>query len=106
LPTVSSVGTEQFGINLSANNLPGPSGPGVFGANPTQIPDSTFGFGTAVSDYAISNDFVYISNDTIARSTKSSGVTQYTLSAIANISNVTPGGSYGTSLFINAIPTF
>jgi hypothetical protein len=106
LPTVSTPGTEQFGINLAANNLPVPNGPGVFGANPTQVPDSTFGFGIANGDYGISNTFLYIQNSTIALSTKSSGVTQYTLSAIANINTKTPGGTYGTSLSVNAIPTF
>lgn len=102
-PTTSSPGSEQFGINLAANNL---TGPGAFGAVPSQIPDVTFGFGAAASDYATSNQFKYVENDTIAGSNKSSGTTQYTLSAIANISGTTPAGNYGTSLFINVIPTF
>lgn len=99
----SSPGTEQFGINLAANNLPGP---GPFGAVPAQLPDSTFGFGYAVSPYGTSNLFKYIEGDTVARSDKSTGVTSYTLSFIANVNKVTPGGVYGTSLFTRVVPTF
>ncbi|MDB5161347.1 MAG: exported protein of unknown function [Candidatus Saccharibacteria bacterium] len=99
----SSPGTEQFGINLAANNL---SGVGPFGAVPSQVPDATFGFGYAVSPYDTSNLFKFVEGDTIARSDKSTGTTSYTLSFIENMSRVTPGGSYGTSLFTRVIPTF
>jgi hypothetical protein len=99
----SSPGTEQFGFNLAANNL---SGVGPFGAAPSQLPDATFGFGSAVAPYNTSNLFKYSETDNVARSTKSTGVTQYTVSFIANVSRVTPGGSYGGTLFIRAIPTF
>jgi hypothetical protein len=101
--TASSPGTEQFGVNLAANNL---TGPGAFGSAPVQIPDTTFGFGVADSNYNTTNLFKYVENDTVAHSNSSSGVTQYTLSSIANISKTTPGGSYGTSLFVNVVPTF
>src|SRR5579871_1176176 len=84
----SSPGTEQFGVNLTTNNL---TGPGAFGADPAQIPDSTFGFGAAASGYNTTNQFKYIQGATVAQSTKSSGTTLYTLSIIANISTVTPG---------------
>jgi hypothetical protein len=99
----SNPGTEQFGINLTTNNLPGV---GPFGANPSQVPDSTFGFGYTVSPYDTSNLFKYVDGDTVARSDKSTGVTQYTLSMMANISRTTPGGAYGTSLFVRAIPVY
>lgn len=102
-PTASNPGTEQFGINLAANNLPSI---GAFGAAPAQVPDTTFGFGVANSNYSTTNLFKYIENDPIAHSDSSSGITEYTMSVIANISTTTPGGSYGTSLFVNAIPTF
>jgi hypothetical protein len=102
-PGSSSPGTEQFGLNLAANNL---SGVGPFGASPAQVPDSTFGFGFAVSPYDTSNLFKYSEGDTVARSDKSSGITQYTISFISNISRVTPGGSYGGSLFVRVIPTY
>jgi len=99
----SSPGTEQFGINLTANNL---SGVGPFGAAPQQLPDSTFGFGQAVSPYGTANLFKFVEGDTVAQSLSSSGVTLYTLSVIENISRVTPGGSYGGSLFVRVVPTF
>lgn len=109
--TTAIQGKEQFGINLAANNIALPNGPGAFGSNPVQVPDTTFGFGTAVADYGISNDFVFVPieshpSEIVAQSSVSSGITQYTLSAIANISKTTPGGFYGTSLFVDAIPTF
>lgn len=99
----SSPGTEQFGINLAANNL---SGIGPFGAAPAQLPDSTFGFGQADSPYGTSNSFKYIDGDTIAHSDKSTGVTQYTLSMMANVNRRTSGGSYGTSLFVRVVPSY
>jgi hypothetical protein len=99
----SNPGTEQFGINLVANNL---SGPGPFGAAPSQVPDSTFGFGFAVSPYDTPNLFKYVEGDTVAESDQSTGVTQYTLSMIANVSRTTAGGAFGTSLFVRAVPTY
>lgn len=99
----SSPGTEQFGINLAANNLPSV---GPFGAVPTQVPDNTFGFGYAVTPYDTSNLFKYISGDTIARSDKSSGATSYTISMIANINRTTIGGTFATSLYVRAVPTY
>ena len=102
-PSASSPGTEQFGINLAANSL---SGPGSFGAAPVQIPDGSFSFGAATGDYDTTNEFKYVEGNTIAQSTKSSGTTQYTLSMIANINTITPGGNYGTSLFVITTPTF
>lgn len=99
----SSPGTEQFGINLAANNL---SGVGPFGAAPSQLPDSTFGYGTAVSPYNTSNLFKYVEGETVAQSTKSSGTTLYTMSMIANVGQLTPGGAYGGTLFVRVVPTF
>lgn len=88
-PTASSVGTEQFGMNLVAN-----TSPVTFGANPSQVPDSTFGFGTAASGYNTANLYKYNQGDTIASSAKSSGETLFTISYLENISNNTPGGTY------------
>lgn len=99
-PTTSTVGTEQFGINLVANTSP------VVGANPVQYPDATFGFGTAASGYGTANSFKYVNGDVIAQSSKSSGRTDYTMSIIQNISASTPGGSYAGHLDVIAVPTF
>ena len=88
-PTASAAGTEQFGMNLVAN-----TSPATFGANPSQQPNSTFSFGAAATGYNTSNLYKYATGDTIAQSTKSSGETDYTISYIFNISNLTPAGVY------------
>lgn len=94
-PTASAVGTEQFGINLTANTTAGPcSAPANFGADPVQVPDNTFSFGTVPSGYNSCGLFKYVKGDTIATSTQSSGETDYTISFIYNISPVTPDGLY------------
>jgi hypothetical protein len=102
-PTASSPGTEQFGVNLTANNL-SPVGP--FGAAPSQVPDASFSFGQATTDYSTANLFKYVENDAIAQSNSSSGVTQYTISAIANANKHTLAGFYTTDLYVNVVPTF
>ncbi|HSE61320.1 MAG TPA: hypothetical protein VLA88_03420 [Candidatus Saccharimonadales bacterium] len=85
----SSIGTEQFGINLVAN-----TSPSTLGADPQQIPNGNFGFGSAASGYNTANQYKYVAGDTIASAPKSSGQTTFTISFIANIANDTPGGSY------------
>ena len=89
VPTASSTGTEQFGINLVAN-----TSPTTFGANLSYIPDSTFSFGAVTADYSNPNQYLYNKGDEIAYSNSSSSATSYTISYIFNVSNVTPGGTY------------
>lgn len=92
-----NTGVEQFGINLVANTLPT-----SFGSNPAQIPDSSFGNGTVHSSscasitpgYDTVNQFKYVSGDTIAAACKTSGETDYTISYIVDVSDVTPAGQY------------
>lgn len=99
-PSASSPGTEQFGINLVSNTTPG------IGANPSQVPDTTFSFGEASAGYDTSDYFKYVDGDTIAESINESGETDYTISIIANVTTNTPGGQYVTTLVIQAISTF
>lgn len=95
-PTTSTAGTEQFGINLAAN-----TSPTTFGAAPVQVPSSNFSYGVAASGYNTSNQYKYVSGNTIASAPKTSGRTDYTISYIANIATLTPGGSYsGSQTFI------
>lgn len=82
----SQAGTEQFGINLVAN-----TSPASFGANPDH---GQFGFGSAAAGYNTSNNFRFVSGETIASAPKSSGETVYTVSYIVNVSSLTPGGQY------------
>ena len=102
-PTASSVGTEQFGVNLVANTSPS------VGTNPQQVPDSSFSFGQPTAAYATTNKFKFVVGDPIAQSNSSSGETDYALSMIANVSsttNITPAGTYTGSLSLIAVPTF
>jgi len=94
-PTASAVGTEQFGVNVVQNltscTTPAPAN---FGANPVQVPDNTFSFGTVAANYNTCGKFMYQKGDTLVSSSKSSGETDYTLSFIYNISPTTPDGEY------------
>lgn len=90
--SASVVGTEQFGINLASNTLPL-----NFGADPVQVPSSSFSYGAAATGYSASNNYRYNSGDTIAQATKSSGQTTYTISYVANMAGNTPPGAYSGS---------
>jgi hypothetical protein len=81
-----TTGTDQFGINVVANTLPS-----SLGANPN---NGQFGFGQAAANYNTPNFYRYVSTDTIALGTKSSGLTTYTISFIVDVSGLTPGGQY------------
>ena len=90
----STIGAEQFGMNLVANGgVPG-------SANPAQDPDATFAFGFANNDtgmvYNVPNEYKFANGDVIAKSLSSSSYTKYTISYIMNVNSVTPGGSYKT----------
>ncbi len=100
-PTASSPGTEQFGINLKAN-----TSPTTFGADPSQYPDSSFGFGFAATGYNTANVYKYVKNDVIAQSNSSSGRTDYTISYLFNIGSITPGGTYTMIHDLVALATF
>lgn len=104
-PTASSPGTEQFGINLVANTV-GCGAPTTFGANPVQVPDSTFSFGTVASGYGTCGLFKYVKGDTIAQSTRSTGETDYTISYLFNISNVSAAGEYDFHHVLVATATY
>ncbi len=99
--TTSSIGNEQFGVNLVAN-----TSPATFGNPPVQVPDNTFSFGTVASGYGTTNNYKYNKGDTIASSTTSSGETDYTMSFIYNIGNVTPDGLYTYNGVLVATSTY
>lgn len=86
-------GTEEFGINLVNNSSPD------IGNDPLNVPDDSFADGEVVSGYNTPDQFKYNQGDVIARAaadpTKMAvGRTDYTISYIANISSITPAGSY------------
>ncbi len=97
----SSPGTEQFGINLVAN-----TSPSTYGANPVQVPSSSFSFGVAATNYNTANSYRYVSGETIASAPKSSGQTDYTISYIINVSNTTAGGAYAGNQSLVCIGTY
>lgn len=101
VPTSSAMGTEQFGMNLVAN-----TSPKTFGSNPGQAPNATFSYGVASSGYNTPNYYKFVNGDTIASSSQSSGETDYTISYIFNVSNVTPGGAYTLRQILVATATF
>lgn len=85
----AQTGTEQFGMNLRAN-----TSPENFGADPVQVPDGSFSFASATNGYETANQFKYNQNDIIVQSNRSSGQTDFTISYIFNVDNLTPGGAY------------
>lgn len=85
---VSTVGVEQFGMNLKDNTSPN------IGAEAAQIPDASYSYGYAAPGYDTVDNFRYNSGDTIAKSDSSSGETDYTISYIVNISPITDAGLY------------
>ena len=97
----SNPGTEQFGINLRAN-----TSPTTIGADPVQLPDSSFSYGQVATDYNTVNQYKYAKGDSIAYSNQSSGVTQYTMTYIMNVSSLTPGGIYVMNHSLVATGTF
>jgi hypothetical protein len=94
----SQAGTEQFGVNLVANTLPV-----SVGANPDH---GQFGVGSAAPNYATSNQYRYVSGETIASAPKSSGLTAYTLSYIVNVDSLTPGGQYNGNQILICTGTY
>jgi hypothetical protein len=100
VPTGSTPGTEQFGINLKNNATPD------VGAEPLQVPDNTFSFGTAATGYDTADSYKYVKGDIIAQSTQSSSVTIYTISYLFNISDITPSGEYTFNHVLVATGTY
>jgi hypothetical protein len=98
--TAAEPGTEQFGINLVDNSTPD------VGAAPVQVPSGEFSYGAVADGYNTPNEFKYLSGDVVAQSDSSTGETDYTISMIVNISNLTPGGKYTGSFSAVVTPTF
>ncbi len=99
-PTLSTPGTEQFGINLATNTIPG------VGSDPVQVPSGDMSFGEVLAGYSQPNMFQYSSGDTIASSQRESGRTDYTISMIINVAGSTPAGHYTSDFSVLVIPVF
>ncbi len=80
------------------------------------MPSSAFSFGVAgdgttgtfgtTRPYTISDKWRYNSGETIASSPKTSGETDYTITFLANISALTPGGAYAGNIILCATGTY
>lgn len=90
-PTTSSSGTSQFGVNLRDNTTPN------VGADVTQN-SGTCSYGTG---FGTVDNFKFNAGtlDTVASASAPADCV-YTISYIANISTITPAGSYSTTLDI------
>lgn len=97
----SSPGTSQFGFNLTTNTVPT-----TFGADPVQVPSSSFSFGQVDNNYDDSNQYRYNTGEQIAFSNSSSGQTDFTLSYIMNVSGIQAAGLYEMTHAIIATSTF
>lgn len=106
----SVVNTEQFGINLMHN-----TSPANFGTDPSPQPDNTFATGVAAPGYELTNQYKYVANDIIACSGSAPGVcgsvsgwglTNFTISYIANINTLTPAGKYTMIQDLVVVATF
>ncbi len=91
--TGSTVGSEQFGMNLVANTAAGSHTTSNFGAGPSG------GSGAVLSGYQTANQFKFtVAGADLAHTTGASEPTTYTVSYIANITAVTEAGAYSTPI--------
>lgn len=94
-PTTSATNSSQFGINLVSNSSPS-VGSAVSGS----------GSGAAATGYDTTNNFKFVSGDTVASASAATNSNTYTVSYIANIPGNQPAGSYSTALTYIATATF
>lgn len=101
----SQQGTEQFGINLVDNTNPN------IGANLANQPDGTFADGAISTGYDVVDQFRYVDGESIVEApatvgNQGTGQTNYTISYIANVSALTPAGTYVMNHNLIAVPTY
>jgi len=94
-PTVSTLNTKQFGLNLMSNTTPA-------------VGTATSGTGSGVPSvgYNAANSFKFNSGDTVAAASVPTNTNTYTVSYIANIDGVTAPGAYSTILTYIATANF
>ncbi|HUD07243.1 MAG TPA: hypothetical protein VMR34_05130 [Candidatus Saccharimonadales bacterium] len=103
-PHTSTVGVEQFGMNLVQNNSCTSSLSGTIGANISY--NSLFAHGTPTGNYDTACDFYYNQGDTIASASSSTSSTVYTISYIFNVQPLTIAGQYTFNQVLVATPTY
>ena len=81
----SSVGSEQFGLNLKNNTTPNVG------------TEASGGSGVASAGYNTADNFKFATGETVASTASTSTTTTYTMSYIANIGSNTDAGSYAAT---------
>lgn len=94
-PTLSSIGTQQFGLNLVSNTSP-------------SVGQSVTGPGTASPrpEYSQVNRFKFVNGDTVAEAVLPSDMDKYTVSYIVNVPELQKPGLYSSTLTYVALATF
>lgn len=95
IPTTSSIGVSQFGINLRNNTNPS-VGSNVSGS----------GIGHPLSNYDQQNKFMFVNGDTIATSVNETDFNKYTVSYVTNVSSSQAPGVYNTTITYICVATF
>lgn len=93
--TASSVGTEQFGLNLVANTVPS-VGANVSGA----------GSGTATANYGTTNQFRFVTGDSVGSASTNTDANAFTVSYLVNIGGATEPGTYTATMTYICTATF
>jgi hypothetical protein len=104
----STVGTEQFGINLVQNQTScATPAPANFGTNPVEVPSSAYSTGSASSGYNTCGLFKYNAGDVIAQSNSNGwGETDYTISYLINIAQYSKAGVYSMPQNLVVVATY
>lgn len=92
----SSVGTEQFGINLVDNTSP----------NVGATASGTAPILAVANQYNLADNFAFTSGATIATSTAAINTTNLVVSYLVNIASNTEAGTYSTTLTYSATANF
>ncbi|RYE15684.1 MAG: hypothetical protein EOP51_26645 [Sphingobacteriales bacterium] len=87
-PTESVQGTNQFGLNLVANDAP------IVGSNP----EGEWANAIPSPDYSLPNRYKYVSGDVVAYSPNVSLMKKFTVSYIVNSSKNLKAGVYSTTI--------
>ena len=95
VPTASSTGVGQFGLNLRQNTIPG-DGTDVVGP----------GTATPTANYNIPNQFTFNNGDIIASVSHSDDIRKFTANYITNVSGAQPGGVYATTISFICLANF
>lgn len=95
IPTASSPGVSQYGVNLRANTNP------AIGAEPVGA-----GTGVPINGYENPNQFKFNSGDSIITSSTTSTLHKFTVSYITNIDAAQEPGVYATTMSFIALGNF